>query len=160
MIKKEYLIYRKEKLIGNLIINQNEHITEINEKSIYGEKKIKLSMVNQKVTKGKFRYNDIQLIFDRKNSILYLNKIRYETCQDIHLFEELFLGEIYRNNRIDLVIFDPIRKEIYKNVFTSIDGYIYNSIPPSKIVVKRSGDVVENIYDYTSNIKYVLNSWF
>lgn len=158
MIKKEYLIYRKEKLIGNLIINQNEHITEINEKSIYGEKKIKLSMVNQKVTKGKFRYNDIQLIFDRKNSILYLNKIRYETCQDIHLFEELFLGEIYRNNRIDLVIFDPIRKEIYKNVFTSIDGYIYNSIPPSKIVVKRSGDVVENIYDYTSNIKYVLNS--
>lgn len=160
MIKKEYLIYRKEKLIGNLIINQNEHITEINEKSIYGEKKIKLSMVNQKVTKVKFRYNDIQLIFDRKNSILYLNKIRYETCQDIHLFEELFLGEIYRNNRIDLVIFDPIRKEIYKNVFTSIDGYIYNSIPPSKIVVKRSGDVVENIYDYTSNIKYVLNSWF
>lgn len=158
MIKKEYLIYRKEKLIGNLIINQNEHITEINEKSIYGEKKIKLSMVNQKVTKVKFRYNDIQLIFDRKNSILYLNKIRYETCQDIHLFEELFLGEIYRNNRIDLVIFDPIRKEIYKNVFTSIDGYIYNSIPPSKIVVKRSGDVVENIYDYTSNIKYVLNS--
>lgn len=158
MIKKEYLIYRKEKLIGNLIINQNEHITEINEKSIYGEKKIKLSMVNQKVTKVKFRYNDIQLIFDRKNSILYLNNIRYETCQDIHLFEELFLGEIYRNNRIDLVIFDPIRKEIYKNVFTSIDGYIYNSIPPSKIVVKRSGDVVENIYDYTSNIKYVLNS--
>lgn len=158
MIKKEYLIYRKEKLIGDLIINQNEHITEINEKSIYGEKKIKLSMVNQKVTKVKFRYNDIQLIFDRKNSILYLNKIRYETCQDIHLFEELFLGEIYRNNRIDLVIFDPIRKEIYKNVFTSIDGYIYNSIPPSKIVVKRSGDVVENIYDYTSNIKYVLNS--
>lgn len=158
MIKKEYLIYRKEKLIGDLIINQNEHITEINEKSIYGEKKIKLSMVNQKVTKVKFRYNDIQLIFDRKNSILYLNKIRYETCQDIHLFEELFLDEIYRNNRIDLVIFDPIRKEIYKNVFTSIDGYIYNSIPPSKIVVKRSGDVVENIYDYTSNIKYVLNS--
>ena len=93
MIKKEYLIYRKEKLIGNLIINQNEHITEINEKSIYGEKKIKLSMVNQKVTKVKFRYNDIQLIFDRKNSILYLNKIRYETCQDIHLFEELFLGD-------------------------------------------------------------------